>query len=101
MIAEISSTSSARAVSSAPLFSSGKFAIIVAATALGAVVVFLSLPLLVSVGVWFLGMAVTLIAGAFIRNIGREETDWLPALIGQALGVLGLALLVFSSLTTF
>lgn len=101
MIADISSTSSARPVSSATLLSAGKLLVILAAIALGAGVTLQPFPLLVAAGLWFVGMAVALIGGTFLRNLGRDEADWLPALVGQAMGVLGLALLVFSSLATF
>jgi hypothetical protein len=60
--------------------------------------VFLSPPLLVAAGLWLLGMALTLIGYALAAKRKYDTAAWDTAIIGQGLGLLGMALLFSASL---
>lgn len=57
-----------------------------------------SLPLLAAGGLWLLGLALVLIAYTFAANRQVETPEWGMALVGQGLGLLGMALLLGASL---
>jgi hypothetical protein len=59
--------------------------------------VFLSLPLLVSAGLWLLGMALVLIGYAFISFHRFAIPVWDTAIAGQVVGFLGICLLFLAS----
>lgn len=58
----------------------------------------LACPPLAVFGLWLLGPALALIAGALIRHHILHESPWHLALLGQALGMVGIALLLLASL---
>jgi hypothetical protein len=58
----------------------------------------MSLPLLVSVGLWMLGMGVALVGYALVSYRQFEKAVWDTAIIGQGMGLLGLALLFGASI---
>ena len=57
-----------------------------------------ALPLLVSAGLWLLGLALTLVGYAFISNRNAQTAVWDQAIIAQGLGLLGIGLLFGASL---
>jgi hypothetical protein len=57
-----------------------------------------SLPLLVSAGLWMLGMGLVLVAYALVSYRQFETAVWDTAIIGQGMGLLGLALLFGASI---
>ncbi len=57
-----------------------------------------SLPLLVAAGLWLLGMALALIGYALLSYRRFGTAVWDTAIIGQGLGLLGMALLFGASL---
>jgi len=59
---------------------------------------FLHLPLLVSAGLWLLGMALVLIGYAFISYHRFAIPVWDTAIAGQVVGLFGIGLLLISSL---
>lgn len=73
---------------------------LLAGLVLGGMFTFLwhSLPLLAVIGMWPLGLAIGFIGVAIISNRRRDEAEWGMALIGQALGVLGIALIFLASI---
>jgi uncharacterized membrane protein HdeD (DUF308 family) len=58
----------------------------------------LSLPLLASIGLWLLGIALALVGYALIAYHQFNTAVWDTAIAGQVLGMLGIALLFGSSL---
>lgn len=69
-----------------------------AALILAISLVFLGLPLLVSAGLWLLGMALVLIGYAFISNYRLAIPVWDTAIAGQLVGFLGLGLLFLANI---
>ena len=65
---------------------------------LAGLLLFLSLPLLVAAGLWLLGMALALIGYALLAKRKFDTAVWETAIIGQGLGLLGMALLFGASL---
>ena len=64
-----------------------------------AVLLFLmSLPLLVSAGLWLLGMGLALVGYALVSYKQFETAVWDTAIIGQGMGLLGLAMLFGASI---
>ena len=63
--------------------------------------VFLSLPLLVSAGLWLLGMALVLIGYAFISYHRFAIPVWDTAIAGQVVGFLGITLLFLANFISF
>ena len=63
-----------------------------------ALLVLSSLPLLVAGGLWVLGMGVALLGYAVVSIRRFETAVWDTAIIGQGLGLLGMALLFGASL---
>jgi hypothetical protein len=63
----------------------------------GLLVFLVSLPLLVSAGLWMLGMGLALVAYALVSYKQFETAVWDTAIIGQGMGLLGLALLFGAS----
>lgn len=63
-----------------------------------ALLVLSSLPLLVAGGLWMLGMGVALLGYAVVSIRRFETAVWDTAIIGQGLGLLGMALLFGASL---
>ena len=57
-----------------------------------------SLPLLVAGGLWLLGMGMALLGYAVVSYRRFETAVWDTAIIGQGLGLLGMALLFGASL---
>ena len=55
-------------------------------------------PLLISAGLWLLGMAVVLISYAFISNYRFAVPVWDTAIAGQIIGFLGIGMLFFASI---
>jgi hypothetical protein len=72
------------------------FAVILAISLL-----FLSMPLLISAGLWLLGMALVLIAYAFISNYRFAIPVWDTAIAGQIAGFLGISLLFLANFISF
>lgn len=72
---------------------------LLAGLGLGGVFTFLwnSLPLLAVIGMWPLGLAISFIGVTIISNRRRDEPEWGMALAGQALGVIGIALIFLAS----
>lgn len=62
--------------------------------ALAALLYFAALPLLVSAGMWLLGLALLLLGHAFIANRRTAAAGWGSAIAAQGVGLLGLALLL-------
>jgi hypothetical protein len=58
----------------------------------------MSLPLLVAGGLWLLGMGLALLGYAVVSVRRFETAVWDTAIIGQGLGLLGMALLFGASL---
>lgn len=63
----------------------------------GVLVLLTALPLLVSVGLWLLGMGLVLVGYALVSYRQFETAVWDTAIIGQGLGLLGLAMLFGAS----
>ena len=59
--------------------------------------IFLGMPLLVSAGLWLLGMALALIGYAFISNYRFAIPVWDTAIAGQVAGFLGIGLLFLAT----
>lgn len=59
--------------------------------------IFLGMPLLVSAGLWFLGMALALIVYAFISNYRFAIPVWDTAIAGQVAGFIGIGLLFLAA----
>jgi len=55
-------------------------------------------PLLVSAGLWLLGLALFFIAYAFIARRFFKTSKWETAIAGQALGVVGLITLLMAAI---
>ena len=62
------------------------------------VLFFLGQTMLVSAGLWLLGMAVVLIGYAFISNYRFAIPVWDTAIAGQIVGFLGIGMLFFASI---
>jgi len=60
--------------------------------------IFLSMPLLVSAGLWFLGMALVLISYAFISYHRFAIPVWDTAIAGQITGFIGIGILFLAAL---
>ncbi len=58
---------------------------------------FLSMPLLVSAGFWLLGMALVLIAYAFISYHRFAIPVWDTAIAGQVVGLFGITILFLAN----
>jgi hypothetical protein len=69
-----------------------------AGVALAGLLLATSLPLLVAGGVWLLGMGATLIGYALLSHRRYETAVWDTAIIGQGLGLLGMAILFGATL---
>ena len=67
------------------------------AVILAITLIFFGLPLLVSVGLWLLGIALVLIAYAFISNYRFAIPVWDTAIAGQIAGFLGIGLLFLAN----
>ena len=65
------------------------------------VLLFFGLPLLVSGGLWLLGMALVLIGYAFISNYRFAVPVWDTAIAGQVVGFLGISLLLLANFISF
>jgi hypothetical protein len=63
-----------------------------------ALLVLISLPLLVAGGLWLLGMGLALLGYAVVSVRRFQTAVWDTAIIGQGLGLLGMALLFGASL---
>jgi len=63
-----------------------------------ALLVLASLPLLVAGGLWLLGMGMALLGYAVVSVRRFQTAVWDTAIIGQGLGLLGMALLFGASL---
>ncbi len=63
--------------------------------------VFLGLPLLVSAGLWLLGMALVLIGYAFISYHRFAIPVWDTAIAGQVVGFFGITLLFLANFISF
>jgi len=61
------------------------------------VLIFFGMPLLVSGGLWLLGMALVLIAYAFISYHRFAIPVWDTAIVGQIAGFLGIGLLLLAN----
>jgi hypothetical protein len=59
--------------------------------------VFLSMPLLVSAGLWLLGMALVLISYAFISFHRFAIPVWDTAIVGQIVGFIGITVLFLAA----
>ena len=59
--------------------------------------IILGMPFLVSAGLWFLGMALVLIAYAFISNYRFAVPVWDTAIVGQFVGITGILLLFLAA----
>lgn len=59
--------------------------------------IFFGLPLLVSAGIWLLGLALVLIAYAFVSNYRFAIPVWDTAIAGQIIGFLGMGLLFLAN----
>ena len=57
-----------------------------------------SFPLLVSAGLWLLGMGLALLGYALVSYKQFETAVWDTAIIGQGMGLLGLAMLFGASI---
>ena len=68
-----------------------------AAVILAITLIFFGMPFLVSAGLWLLGMALTLIAYAFISNYRFAVPVWDTAIAGQIVGFLGIGLLFLAN----
>ena len=64
----------------------------------GLLVFITSLPLLVTAGLWLLGMGLALVGYGLVSYRRFETAVWDTAIIGQGLGLLGMALLFGASL---
>ena len=60
--------------------------------------VLMQFPLLVSAGLWLLGLALFFIAYAFIARRRFQVSKWETAIAGQALGLIGLVILLFATI---
>ena len=69
-----------------------------AGVALAGLLLAMSLPLLVTGGLWMIGMAAALVGYALLSYRLYETAVWDTAIIGQGLGLLGMALLFGASL---
>jgi len=65
------------------------------------VLLFFGLPLLVSGGLWLLGMALVLIGYAFISYHRFAVPVWDTAIAGQVVGFLGISLLLLANFISF
>ncbi len=65
---------------------------------LAGLLVILAVPLLAAAGLWMVGMALALIGYALVSNRHFNTAVWDTAIIGQGLGLLGMALLFGASL---
>lgn len=65
---------------------------------LAVLLVLAALPLLVSAGLWLLGVALLLLGHAFVANRHTAVADWGGAILAQGLGLLGLAALFAASI---
>lgn len=63
--------------------------------------VLMQFPLLVSAGLWLLGLALFFIAYAFIVRRFYQVSIWETAIAGQALGLIGLIILLFAATMPF
>ena len=66
----------------------------------GLLVLITSLPLLVTAGLWMLGMGLALVGYALVSYRQFETAVWDTAIVGQGMGLLGLALLFGASILT-
>jgi hypothetical protein len=64
----------------------------------GMLIFLMSLPLLVSAGLWMLGMGLVLVGYALVSYKQFETAVWDTAIIGQGMGLLGLAMLFGASI---
>ncbi len=64
------------------------------------VLFFIGLPLLVSAGLWLLGMALVFIGYAFVSYHRFAIPVWDTAIAGQIVGFVGIGLLLMASLVT-
>lgn len=58
----------------------------------------LGMPFLVSASLWLMGMALVLIAYAFVSNYRFAIPAWDTAIAGQIIGFLGMGLLLLANL---
>jgi hypothetical protein len=63
--------------------------------------IFFGMPLLVSGGLWLLGMALVLITYAFISYHRFAIPVWDTAIAGQVVGFFGISLLLLASFVSF
>lgn len=66
----------------------------------GLLVFVTSLPLLVTAGLWMLGMGLALVGYALVSYRRFETAVWDTAIVGQGMGLLGLAMLFGASILT-
>lgn len=71
---------------------------LIAGGLLAVLLVAAALPLLVSAGLWLLGLALTLLGYAFASNRRAATAVWGSAIAAQGLGLLGIALLFGAAL---
>ncbi len=67
------------------------------AVILAFLLIYLAMPLLVSAGFWLLGMAIVLIAYAFISYHRFAIPVWDTAIVGQVVGLFGITLLFLAN----
>lgn len=58
---------------------------------------FFNMPLLVSAGLWLMGMALVLITYAFVSNYRFAIPVWDTAIVGQIIGFAGVGLLFLAN----